>query len=64
MEHLGQVCSAALLLAALCLAPLAEAKAYGGTRHYALDVQKAKVGSFAPHLASWLAGRNGQALVA
>jgi hypothetical protein len=48
MERLGQVCSAALLLAALCLAPLAEAKAYGGTRHYALDVQKAKVGTFAP----------------
>ena len=32
-----------LLTATLCLAPLAAAKAYAGTRHFALNVQQAKV---------------------
>ena len=36
-----QLC--ALLTAVLCLAPLAAAKAYAGTHHFALSVQQAKV---------------------
>lgn len=47
MVRLGRVRSAALLLAVICVAPLAAAKAYGRTQHYALNVQKAKVGTAA-----------------
>ena len=47
MRGTDMVRSAALLLAVLCLAPLAAAKAYGGTQHYALNIQKAKVSTAA-----------------
>ena len=43
MESFGGRFCCALLLAVLCLAPLATGMAFGKTHHFALSVQQAKV---------------------
>lgn len=43
MERLSGRSCCALLLAVLCMAPLATGKAYQNTQHFALSVQQAKV---------------------